>query len=87
MISNKEKQKLITSEDAGRPFFMPARYPVLTNDFQRQQPIYIDLSDLNSGFEMPKNFTSKRGRIIPSINRYWTEQSLADRINEARDIE
>jgi hypothetical protein len=80
---------LIISQDAGRPFFMPVRYEVLTNDFERQQPIFIDLADLNgpgtSG--MPKNFTDKRGRIVPSLNKYWTQASLAGAINGAPDIE
>lgn len=86
LISN--KQKPIKSFGSGIPFNMPSRYDVLTNDFERQKPIYIELSDLNnSGYGMPNNFTSKRGRVLPSINKYWTSNDFADAVNRARDIE
>lgn len=89
MISSKEKGITAETEGAGRPFFMPMRYPVLYNDYQRQQPIVIDLADLNGPGTagMPKNFTDKRGRIVPTISRYWTSQEFSDVVNLSRDIE
>lgn len=72
---------------AGIPFFVPTRYEVLANDSQRQKPIVIDLADLNSGVGMPKNFTSKRGRILPSYERYWTADEFSQVVNGSLDIE
>lgn len=85
------KKPLTSSElngyGEGLPFFIPERYPILRNDFQRQQPIYIDLADLNEGQGMPKNFTDKRGRILPSYERYWTALDFQVAVNYALDIE
>jgi hypothetical protein len=83
-ISNREE---LWGFGAGIPFFVPTRYPILTNDYERQQAIVIDLSDLNSGRGMPKNFTDKRGRVVPSLYRYWTEDEFSEAVNRARDIE
>jgi hypothetical protein len=87
LISSKDKKVEIKTWGGGIPFFVPSRYDVLTNDFERQRPIVIELSDLNEGRGMPKNFTDKRGRIIPTLDRYWTDQHLSDTVNGARDIE
>jgi hypothetical protein len=77
----------LNSWGAGIPFYVPTRYPILKNDYQRQQPIVIDLADLNRGYGMPKNFTDKRGRIVPDMNRYWTPEELALVVNMSPDIE
>jgi len=70
-----------------RPFFVPTRYKVLLNDFERQKAIVIDLADLNSGVGMPKNFIDKRGRILPRYDVYWTESAFAAAVNGSLDVQ
>ena len=71
----KKREEYQFSEGMGRPFEMNARYPIEKNDTERQTPIVIDMDDLN-GQEgskgMPKNFHSKRGRVLNSFTKYWS---------------
>jgi hypothetical protein len=86
----KEVNPVPDSYGAGLPFLMPQRFPLEVNDFQRQKPIPIELSDLNGqggNRGMPKNFHKKAGRIVPSFERYWTSDEFQVAVNEAADIE
>lgn len=67
----------------GRPFEMPERYPIEKNDAERQRPLVINLTDLNEGKGMPKNFIRRAGRVLPSFGDYWSpsEKQEADDIH------
>ena len=83
----KEVNPVPDSYGSGLPFYVPERYTVLHNDHERQQPIVIDLSDLNGSFGMPHNFHKKAGRIVPSYDRYWTAEEFTQEVNWTPDIE
>ena len=70
------KKEPITSTGAGRPFEMYERSPEPKTDAERQKPIVITLTDLNgdeTGNNVPKSFSRKAGRVLPSFTKYWTK--------------
>ena len=72
----KKREDYRDSVGSGRPFEMNARYPIEKNDEERQKPVIIHLGDLNGQtYEkgMPKNFSKKAGRTLPTFSKYWTK--------------
>jgi len=59
----------------GLPFDVPTREPIEKSDSERNRPVVIHLGDLNGGPTakgMPKNFSRKAGRTVPTFTKYWT---------------
>jgi hypothetical protein len=86
----KKKEDYTFPEGAGRPFEMNPRYPIEKNDAERQRPIVIHLGELNgqtTAKGMPKNFIRKAGRCLPSFDRYWTTDEIAEYGDEDFDIQ
>lgn len=84
----KKKEDYTFIDGAGRPYEMNPRSPQPMNDMERQKPIVINLSDLNGpGKGMPKNFIRKAGRVLPTFNRYWTQDEITEAIDDEFDIQ
>jgi hypothetical protein len=86
----KKKEDYSSVEGKGRPFEMNYREPLAKNDEERQKPIVINLGDLNGQTYdkgMPKNFVRKAGRVLPTFDKYWTPEDVAESINEDTDIQ
>lgn len=78
------------AEGAGRPFEMNPRYPIEKNDAERQRPVIIELDDLNGqngDRGMPKNFTRRAGRTMPSLTDYWVKKNTRTQDEEDYDIQ
>ena len=51
----------------GRNFEMNPRGPIEKTTAERTRPVIINLSDLNNGKRVPKNFHRKAGRCLASF--------------------
>ena len=86
----KKKEDYTFVEGSGRPYEMNFREGEKRDDAERQQPIVINLGDLNGqtyNKGMPKNFIRKAGRVLPSFDKYWTSEDVQEEVNEGFDVE
>jgi hypothetical protein len=86
----KKREDYQNVEGAGRPFEMNERYYVEKNDAERNRPIVIHLGELNgqtTSKGMPKNFHTKKGRVLNSFTKYWSPAEALANQEDSFDIE